>query len=111
MGNPDTLRPKPWKPGQSGNPAGRPKGIPNSKTRLRRLLDLSQNIKNPVTGEIESFTVMEQIDMKLIQKARTGDLAAIRELLDRLEGKPAPAEDKPAAVEITFMNKVPKPEE
>lgn len=30
---------------------------------------------------------MEQIDMKLIQAARNGNLPAIKELLDRLEGK------------------------
>jgi hypothetical protein len=82
--NDDTM----FKPGQSGNPKGKPKGIPHSRTRLRRLLELSQDLKNPVTGEVEGFTVMEQIDMKLIQKARNGDLGAMKELLDRLEGKP-----------------------
>lgn len=77
----------PAKKGEIRNPKGYPKGIPNSKTRLRRLLELTQDLKNPVTGEIEGFTVMEQIDMKLIQAARNGNLPAIKELLDRLEGK------------------------
>lgn len=89
-GNPNPLPPPEhsrWKPGQSGNPKGRPKGIEHSSTRLLRLLKLTQKIKNPVSGELEEFTVLEQIDMKLIQKARSGDLPAVKELLDRLEGK------------------------
>lgn len=81
----------PFPKGVSGNPAGRPPGIPNSKTRLRRLLELTERVKNPVTGELEDFTIMEQIDMRLVSKARNGDLKAINTLLDRLEGKPAQA--------------------
>lgn len=76
-----------WKPGQSGNPKGKPKGIEHSKTRMLRLLTLTQKLANPVTGELEEFSVMEQIDMKLIQKARAGDLKAAALLLDRIEGR------------------------
>ncbi len=89
----------PWKPGQSGNLKGKPKGIEHSKTRLTRLLKLTQKMPNPVTGEIEEFTVMEQIDMKLIQKARSGDLKAISLLGDRLEGKPMQGIDVTSAGE------------
>jgi len=83
----------PFKPGQSGNPNGRPKGSLNTATRLRRLLDITQNLKNPITETIEGFTVLEQIDMKLIMKAKEGDLASIKEMYDRLEGKPQSSVD------------------
>lgn len=66
---------------------GRPKGIPNTKTRLKRLLELEQSIKNPVTGKDEMFTVAEQMDLAMISKARKGDVRAYNALVDRLEGK------------------------
>lgn len=88
-----------FKPGQSGNPAGRPPGIPNAKTRYQRILNLIEKVKNPVTGEIEDFTVAEIMDMKIMQKARGGDLAAYKEIMDRLEGKAQQNIDMTVAVD------------
>lgn len=76
-----------YKKGQSGNLSGRPKGIVNTKTRLLRLLQLTQKKRNPVTGEMEDFNIAEQMDMALIAKALKGDVLAYREILDRFEGK------------------------
>ena len=78
----------PFKKGQVANPNGRPKGVPNSKTRLLRLLELVTKVRNPVTGEDEEFSIAEQLDMQIIAKARKGDLKAYEIILDRLEGKP-----------------------
>lgn len=82
-----------FKKGQSGNPAGRPKGVPNTKTRLQRILNLIEEHKNPVTGELEKFTVAELLDMQQVIKARKGDTRAYQILLDRLEGRPQQSVD------------------
>ena len=77
----------PWKPGQSGNPAGKPKGTEHSSTRLKRLLEAVGKMKNPLTGQMEEFSGLEMMDAAIIARAMKGDVAAYREILDRLEGK------------------------
>lgn len=77
-----------FKPGQTGNPNGRPPGVPNTATRLQRFLNLVQKGKNPVTKEDEEFTVAELMDLQQIAKAMKGDTAAWEKLINRLEGMP-----------------------
>ncbi len=76
--------PKPFK---EGNQYGYPKGVPNTKTRLKRLLEIIQEKTNPFTGVKEGFTVAEQMDVALIAKALKGDVRAYQEIMDRMEGK------------------------
>jgi Family of unknown function (DUF5681) len=70
-------RGKPFKPGKSGNPAGKPKGSRNATTRaMEALLD----------GESEAHT------RKAIELAKGGDMAALRLCLDRIL---PPRKDRP----------------
>lgn len=61
--------PAAWKPGQSGNPAGKPKGLRNHATRAVLAL---------LEGEAETITRVA------IEAAKAGDMMAVRLVLDRL---------------------------
>ncbi len=74
---------KPFKPGQSGNPAGRPKKALLSDA-LRRQLAIA-------APGMPERTQAEAIASALIAEAILGNVAAIREVGDRSEGKPAQA--------------------
>jgi len=77
----------PWKPGQSGNPAGRPKGARNKATvAAEALLD----------GEAEEIT------RKAIEKAKEGDMVAIRLCMDRFL---PPRKDRHVCFELPKMEK------
>ena len=68
---------KPFKKGQSGNPNGRPKKIPE----LRELL------ANVLGDEKDGKSAAEAILMALRAKATKGDVRAAELLLDRAYGK------------------------
>lgn len=73
---------RPFKPGQSGNPAGRPRGSRNKTTIAAELL---------LEGEAESLTRMA------IEKALEGDPFALRLCLERII---APRRERPAPFDM-----------
>ena len=78
---------RPFEPGQSGNPSGRPKGSRNKATlAVETLLD----------GEAEVIT------RKAIELAKKGDLAAIRLCLDRIA---PPRKDRPIPFALPALGK------
>lgn len=87
--NPDTQ----FKKGQSGNPDGYPKGVPNRSTTLRKWKAVIEKAKNPLTGEIEELDQEDQAILNLLMKAKSPEdpqaITAIREMLDTLYGKNA----------------------
>lgn len=89
----------PAKKGEIRNPKGRPKGLPNAKTRYKRLLEVISKMPHPVTGEEEEFTQLEIMDMKIMQKALKGDIKAYEVIMDRLEGKATQPVDMSVAVD------------
>lgn len=80
---------KPWKPGQSGNPAGRKPGSKNVSTIVRELLE--QDVIDGVLGGIplsksikgKSASYAQAMVLVMIQKALGGDVRAVRWLADR----------------------------
>ncbi|MCX7955522.1 MAG: DUF5681 domain-containing protein [Patescibacteria group bacterium] len=82
MANPNTL--KPWKPGQSGNPAGRPKGSRNFETDFRlacrAVAEALRLGNNPQRVHIELIK-------RGIKEGLTGNYPFWRDLMDRLYEK------------------------
>ena len=87
MAREDNLKPA-WNKGESGNPAGRPKGSKNRSTIARQWLEVNQTLKNPLTGEQEIMSQEDLMTLALIKKARDGDVAAYKALMDSGYGAP-----------------------
>ena len=67
---------RPFQPGQSGNPSGRPKSKP-----------FADALKAALKAAGDDSETLESVANALVVKARTGDVAAIKEIADRLDGK------------------------
>lgn len=88
MAREDNLRPKPWKPGQSGNPAGKKPGTKNLSTLLREYLEKKIDApQTPLSPKGGKLPVKDVLVMRLINKAIKGDNRAIQEVFDRTEGR------------------------
>ena len=69
-----------WKPGQSGNPAGKKPGTLKERP-YRDALRME-------IAAADDFKGLRAIARAHLEKARSGDMAAIKELADRIDGKP-----------------------
>jgi hypothetical protein len=86
MPNPENIIP-PQK-GEVRNPNGKPKGTKNRSTIARKWLEVMQDAKNPITGELEKLTQEDLITLAMIHKARKGDVNAYKQLMDSGFGMP-----------------------
>lgn len=64
-----------WPKGISGNPSGRPKDKPITEALRRKLLENDAKALNTLINV-------------WVAKAQSGDIQAIKEITDRIEGKP-----------------------
>jgi hypothetical protein len=87
MNKEDNLKPN-WEKGESGNPAGRPKGSRNRSTIAKHWLEVNQSLKNPLTGVEETMSQEDLMTLALIKKAREGDVNAYKALMDSGYGSP-----------------------
>jgi Family of unknown function (DUF5681) len=92
-GNLTNLVPNQFKPGESGNPGGRPKKLPITDLIMDQLhKPLPKEIiakLSPTFSEIygENATFGEMLAFKLIIQASQGDMRAMNILMERVEGK------------------------
>lgn len=87
-----------WKPGQSGNPKGRPDGALGMRTILRNLLEEETELpgkkgESPIKVSRKQLAMMRMIQLAVGYMNPSGhwvepDLRAITALLDQMEGKP-----------------------
>ena len=81
-----------FRPGQSGNPAGRRKGVRNLKTDVKRTLAMPVKVKEG--GRTRTKSTQEAALMVLREKALRGDARALDRLLElamRFNNEPAEA--------------------
>jgi len=95
-----------WKPGQSGNPNGRPKRG-ESLSEILRMLGEERDVRiKGVPGEI---TKKEAVGRRLYDLALRGNVAALKYLMDRLEGRVPFSVDLSGGLDIVV--KAPKKED
>ena len=74
---------RPFKPGQSGNPAGRPPGRPNYITEMNRGIEKLAKENKMSVAELKV-----RLYAKGFKLASEGDYQFFRDFLDRTHGKP-----------------------
>lgn len=80
MPNPQNIIPP--KKGEVRNPNGMKKGTLHRKTLIKRWLTVTQDAKNPLTKELEKLSQADLMTLALIKKAREGDVAAYKTLME-----------------------------
>jgi hypothetical protein len=74
---------RPFRAGQSGHPGGLPAGVPKVSVALMSLL------RDDASSNYQPKTRAEQLAWAIFERALKGDVPALREILDRCEGRTA----------------------
>lgn len=77
-----------FKKGQSGNPAGYPKGVRNRSTDAKWALNILENSKNDITEVIEKLSQEQLISIRMVLEAKNGNVNAYKALMDSAYGSP-----------------------
>lgn len=90
-----------FKPGQSGNPRGRPKGSKSRATILRRILN--EKISFREGDRMKRVSKYEGIHRTQVHKALKGDSKAYKAILDMIPDDPA-IEQGPPLLQFIFTD-------
>ncbi len=111
MNNPKAIdNLKPFKPGESGNPAGKPIGAKNRSTIARKILEMRsilpkdrmEALKVKFPEIADSMTVEEIMTIVMAEGAISGDDKAYKAVMDSAYG--APKQDSSIDTNITLTN-------
>lgn len=86
-GNPHTIKGKGFDVHPENIGGGRPKGVKNRSTILKKWLEVISKVKHPETSKLIPGTLEDKVQLALINKALKGDVQAIKEINDTLYGK------------------------
>lgn len=99
---------KPFKPGESGNPNGRPLGSKNRSTIAKKWLEIEIDEINPLTGEIEKLSLEDLITLQQIKQAKGTTLepasSAYKALMDSAYGAPKQEVDNKVSGAINIIS-------
>ncbi len=98
---------RPIQPGVSGNPLGRPPGIPDRRRIAKEFAAMEINAKH-VDGKESVMTAEQAYMASLYRKAIGGDVPAIKELQDTLHGKIVEESNVTVAADIRTIERIVK---
>ncbi len=98
----DNVLPTQWKPGQSGNPKGKPPGAISKKTILRQVLDLEVDSDSELIAKLKArfpelfndkrqkYTLETLATLRYVLRAITAEKPdrLLIDILDRVHGRP-----------------------
>lgn len=79
---------KEFKPGVSGNPAGKPVGTLSFKTIIKKWMAVEMDETDPETGQKKKMTLADIITLRQFQKAKRGDSRSFELLKNHIESLP-----------------------
>ena len=82
-GNPAKITPFQWKPGQSGNPKGRPRKEPLTDILRAVLAETIPKAQDPEQSQLAHALIRNWV----LEAIRTKDTTMITEIFNRIEGK------------------------
>jgi hypothetical protein len=81
---------KPFKP---GNPkpvgSGKKKGYSSPTAALRKFMDKKIRYEDPETQKMVTGKISDVIALRMVLNASQGEYTALKDIMDRLDGKPA----------------------
>lgn len=100
--NPQNL--KNFPPGKSGNPNGRPKGSYSIVSELKKIMNREIELTDPFTKKTTKGEIRKFLALRLATAALKGNLHAIRECLDRMDGKAFQEIEQHQIIDVTNIN-------
>lgn len=110
--NDENLKPHFFKPGESGNPAGKPPGTKNRSTIARKVLEMRgllskermKELKEKFPEITDSMTVEEIMTIVMAEGAIMGDDKSYKAVMDSAYGAPKQETSNETNVTLTNFN-------